>query len=183
MIRAIVIRIFQLIESPRAAWTQIEEEKASVKEIQNRFFYPLALTVATATILGALLHGKPIEYMLKKAVVVLTSTVAGYFIAVILLNEAVSRLFLLKNSYTACACIVAYSISFKLCVDVIVAIIPSLFILHLSNFYVTYIIWEGSGIVFRGLRENKRGLFTAICFILLYVTPSLIERGMYLMMK
>ena len=183
MVRAIVIRIFRLIESPRATWKEIEEEEASAKEIQNNFFYPLVIIVALATFLGALINGKPIEYMLKETVVVLTSTVAGYFIAVILLNEIISRLFDVENSYAACAGIIAYSIAFKLCVDVIVAIVPSLFILYLSNFYVAYIIWEGAGIMFRELKENKRGFFTVICFILLYVSPFLIKRGMYLMMK
>ncbi len=186
MYKAIIIRIFDLVRSPRATWIRIEEENKEVKEIQNRFFYPLVLIVTLATILGAFwgTNDFALDQMLKKTIIVLTSTFAGYFISVILLNEIIaSRLFNMEKQYPACVRIVAYSSSVMLCVNTIVAIIPDLFILYVLNFYTAYIIWEGSSVIFKGLEENRKGFFTAICFILLYVSPYLIDKLMYMMMK
>ena len=186
MYKAIIRRIIGLIGSPRTAWIDIEEENRSIKEIQNRFFYPLVLVVTAGTIIGAFWGAKgfALDQMLKKTVIVLTSTFAGYFISVIVLNEIIaSRLFNMEKQYAACVRIIAYSSSIMLCAGTIVAIVPDLFILYALNFYTAYVIWEGSGIIFKGLEESRKGVFTAICFILLYVSPYLIDKLMYMMMK
>jgi hypothetical protein len=186
MYKAIINRIVELIRSPRAAWIHIEEENKSVREIQNRFFYPLVLVVTIGTIVGAFWGAKgfPLDQMLKKTVIVLTSTFAGYFISVIVLNEiVVSRLFNMERQYAACVRIIAYSSSIMLCVDTIIAIIPDLFILRVLYFYTAYIIWEGAGIIFKGLEESRKGVLTAISLVLLYVSPYLIKILMYMMMK
>jgi len=186
MYKAIIVRIFDLIRSPRTTWICIEEENKEAKDVQNGFFYPLVLIVTLGTIVGAFWGSNDfaLDQMLKKAIIVLTSTFAGYFVSVIVLNEIItSRLFNMEKQYTACVRIIAYSSSIMLCVSTIVAIIPDLFILYVLNFYTAYIIWEGAGIIFKGLEENRKGVFTAICFILLYVSPYLIEKLMYAMMK
>jgi len=186
MYKAIIIRIVDLIRSPRTTWIGIGEEDRGAGEIQNRFFYPLVAVVTLGTIVGALGGSGDfaLDQLFKKTIVALTSTFAGYFISVIVLNEIIaSQLFKMEKQYTACVRIIAYSSSIMLCVNTIVAIIPDLFILYVLNFYTAYIIWEGSGIIFKGLEENRKGVFTVICLILLYVSPYLIEKLMYAMMK
>ena len=186
MYKAIIVRIFDLIRSPRTTWICIKEENKEAKDVQNGFFYPLVLIVTLGTIVGAFWGSNDfaLDQMLKKTIIVLTSTFAGYFVSVIVLNEIIaSRLFNMEKQYAACVRIIAYSSSIMLCVSTIVAIIPDLFILYVLNFYTAYIIWEGIGIIFKGLEENKKGIFTTICFILLYVSPYLIEKLMYAMMK
>ena len=186
MYKAIISRVIGLISSPRAAWIRIGEENKEVREIQNRFFYPLVLVVTLGTIVGTFWGSKDfvLDLMLKKTVIVLTSTFAGYFISVIVLNEIIaSRLFNMEKQYAACVRIVAYSLSISLCISTIVALAPDLFILYALNFYTAYIIWEGAGVIFKGLEESRKGVFTAICLILLYVSPYLIDKLMYIMMK
>ena len=186
MYKAIISRIVELIRSPRTAWVRIEEENQRVKEIQNRFFYPLVLVVTVGTVIGVFWGAKgfALDQMLKKTIIVLTSAFAGYFISVIVLNEIIaSRLFNMERQYAACVRIIAYSSSIMLCVGTIVAIVPDLFILYVLNFYTAYVIWEGSGIIFKGLEESRKGVFTAITLILLYLSPYLIEKLMYMMMK
>jgi len=186
MYKAIIVRIFDLIRSPRTTWICIEEENKEAKDIQNGFFYPLILIVTLGTIVGAFWSSGDfaLDQMLKKTIIVLTSTFAGYFVSVIVLNEIItSQLFNMEKQYTACVRLVAYSSSILLCINIIVAIFPDWFILRIVYFYTAYVIWEGAGIIFNGLEENRKGIFTAICFILLYLSPYLIEKLMYAMMK
>ena len=185
MYKAIISRIVELIRSPRMAWIRIEEENQPVKEIQNRFFYPLVLVVTAGTIIGAFWEAKDfiLEQMLKKTIITLTFAFVGYFISVIVLNEIiVSRLFNMERQYAACVRIIAYSSSIMLCVGTVVAIFSDWFILYVLNVYTAYVIWEGSGIIFKGLEESRKGVFTAICLVLLYA-PYLIGKLMYMMMK
>jgi len=185
MYKTIIVRIFDLIRSPRATWAHIKEEDKEAKDIQNGFFYPLVAVVTLGTIVGAFWSSGDFELdqMLKKAIIVLTSAFAGYFVAVIVLNEIIaSSLFHMEKQYTACVRLIAYSSSIMLCVNTIVAIAPDLFILYVLNFYTAYIIWEGASI-FKGLEENRKGIFTVICIILLYASPLLIEKLMYAMMR
>jgi len=186
MYKAIFARIINLISHPRIAWVRIEEEQLRTREIQIRFFYPLMAMVTLGAVVGAFLSSGDfaLDQMLKRAIVVLTSTFAGYFVSVIVLNEIISsQFFNMERQYTACVRLVAYSSSILLCINTIVAIFPDWFILRIVYFYTAYIIWEGSGVIFKGLEENKKGVFTAICFVLLYLSPFLIEKLMYMMMR
>ncbi len=185
MYNAIFIRIIDLIKSPRATWICIEEENLKSREIQSRFFYPLVVMVTLGTVIGAF-WGKDfaLDLMLKKTIIVLTSTFAGYFMSVIVLNEIISSsMFNMEKQYKACVRLVAYSSSILLCINTIVAIVPDWFILRIVYLYTAYVIWEGSGIIFNGLEDSKKGIFTAISFVLLYASPLFIEKLMYLMMK
>lgn len=186
MYNTIILRVMDLIRSPRATWVRIREENRRNREIQNKFFYPLVAMVTLGTIAGAFLGSGEFEFpeMLKRSIVVLTSNFAGYFLSVILLNEIVSSsLFNMEKQYSACVRMVAYSSSILLCINTIVAIVPDLFILRIGYFYTAFVIWTGSDVLFNGLEENQKGVFTVICFILLYLSPFLIEKLMYMMMK
>ena len=185
MYKAIIIRIIGLISSPRATWVRIGEENKGVGEIQNRFFYPLIAVVTLGTIVGAFWGSKDfaLDLMLKKTVIVLTSTFVGYFISIVVLNEIIaSRLFNMERQYTACVRMIAYSSSIFLCIRTVVAIVPDLFILYSLTFYTAFIIWEGAGVIFKGLEEGKKGILTVICLALLY-TPFLVDKFMDVMMK
>jgi len=186
MYNTIIVRIIDLISSPRATWVRIEEENKRNKDIQNKFFYPLVAMVTLATIVGAFWGSGEfaLDLMLKKTIIVLTSNFAGYFMSVIVLNEIISSsLFDMEKQYAACVRLVAYSSSILLCINTIVAIVPDWFILRIGYFYTAFVIWTGSDVLFDGLEENRKGIFTVICFILLYLSPFLIEKLMYLMMK
>lgn len=185
MFKAIFTRIIDLIRNPQATWVRIGEENLKSREIQNRFFYPLMAIVTVGTIVG-IYWGKnfALDALFKDTIVVLTSTFAGYFMSVIILNEIISsRLFNMKKQHTACVRLVAYSSSILLCITAIIAIFPDWFILWVAYFYTAYIIWEGAGIIFSGLEENKKGTFTAICFILIFASPFLVKTLMEKMMK
>ena len=186
MYNTIIPRIIDLIRYPRATWVRINEENKRNRDVQNRFYYPLVAMVTLGTIVGAFWGSGDfaLDLMLKKTIIVLTSTFAGYFMSVIVLNEIISSsLFNMEKQYAACVRLVAYSSSILLCINTIVAIVPDWFILRIGYFYTAYVIWEGAGIIFKGLEENKKGIFTVICFILLYLSPFLIEKLMYLMMR
>jgi len=184
----IVKRILELISTPNKAWLRIREENERVNEIQNKFLFPIILFVTLATIAGKLINTSNYtpESVLKGAVIILTSIFVGYFTAVIALSETVtSRSFEMKKQYTACVRIIAYSTSIMLCIEALVALvpIPGFFLLRVFNLYNVYIIWEGAGIIFKGLEEHKKGLFTVICVILLYLSPVLVRTVMELMMR
>ncbi len=186
MYNTIILRIIDLIGSPRATWVRIKEENKRNREIQNKFFYPLVVMVTLGTIVGAFWSSGEFEFseMLKRSIVVLTSNFAGYFMSVIVLNEIISSsLFNMEKQYRACVRLAAYSSSILLCINTIVAIVPDLFILRIGYFYTAFVIWAGSDVLFDGLEENRKGIFTVICFILLYLSPFLIEKLMYMMMK
>jgi len=186
MYKAIVKRIVDLVKSPQTEWVHIEEENRGINEIQNSFFYPLVAAVILGTVLGDVLgfNDFSLARISKETIIVLTSTFAGYFIAVTALNEIIaSRLFNMEKQYVACVRLIAYSSSIMLCIRTVVAIVPDLFILYALNFYTAYIIWEGSGVIIKGLEENRRAFFMVICLVLLYVSPFLVGKLMDMMMR
>jgi hypothetical protein len=186
MIKAIFVKILELIKSPRQAWEKIERENKSGWEVQTGFFYPLLAMAAVAVIVGYALNTQDFvfELMFKETIVLLTSRFAGFYLSVILLNEVIaSRIFNMERDYSACVRLLAYSSCIMLCMDAIIALLPAFFILFVVNLYTAYLIWEGAGIIFKDLAENRKGLFTAICLILLYALPNLIDLFMHRMMK
>jgi hypothetical protein len=186
MIKAIFIRILDLIKSPRQVWKEIEEEDLSAWEVQVNFYYPLLAMATIAVVIGYMINASDFvfEQMFKETIVLLTSRFAGFYLSVVLLNEVIaSGMFAMERQYNACVRILAYSSCIMLCTDAIIALLPGFFILLVVNLYTVYIIWEGAGIIFKGLAENRKGVFTAICFTLLYALPYLIDWFMHRMMR
>lgn len=183
--------VLRLVRSPREAWDEIVASDNDVRTMQNGFFYPLLLLVVVATFVGSWLNSQNFAFdqTLKECVVVFSSYFAGYYFAILLLNELIAKFLGEEKNYKACARMITYASSVMLTLKVVVSLLPDLFILYVINLYAVYIIWEGVAAVFPSLGDaeaennGKKGRFTMLCSALIYVFPFVMEILMMMMMS
>ncbi|HQJ89666.1 MAG TPA: Yip1 family protein, partial [Paludibacteraceae bacterium] len=164
--------VLQLIRSPREAWKDIIAADKDVRSMQNGFFYPLLGFVVLATFIGSWLNSQNFAFdqALKECVVVFSSFFAGYYFAILMLNEVITwRSFGLKKNYVSCVRLITYTSSVMLTLKAVVSLWQDLFILYVINLYAAYIIWEGLSELFPTLgdaeaeRMGVKRNFTIVC--------------------
>ncbi|HOI26657.1 MAG TPA: YIP1 family protein [Paludibacteraceae bacterium] len=184
--------VLQLIRSPREAWKDIIAADKDVRSMQNGFFYPLLGFVVLATFIGSWLNSQNFAFdqALKECVVVFSSFFAGYYFAILMLNEVITwRSFGLKKNYVSCVRLITYTSSVMLTLKAVVSLWQDLFILYVINLYAAYIIWEGLSELFPTLgdaeaeRMGVKRNFTIVCMCLIYIFPFLMEKLMMVMMS
>ncbi|MCK9156571.1 MAG: YIP1 family protein [Paludibacteraceae bacterium] len=184
--------VLQLIRSPREAWKDIIAADKDVRSMQNGFFYPLLGFVVLATFIGSWLNSQNFAFdqALKECVVVFSSFFAGYYFAILMLNEVITwRSFGLKKDYVSCVRLITYTSSVMLTLKAVVSLWQDLFILYVINLYAAYIIWEGLSELFPTLgdaeaeRMGVKRNFTIVCMCLIYIFPFLMEKLMMVMMS
>jgi hypothetical protein len=169
----------QLISSPARAWEEIRLEEDR-QRVFTSFVYPMIGLCALSVFIGSLLAmgwGGPqsFQYAMTRCCAVAVSLFGGCFLAAYLINGIRVRMFRMGSDIPLTQQFAGYSLVVTFLLKMIMGILPDFRIIGLLlQFYIVYVVWEGSKILVQ-VKEKNRLQFTILSSILLIVCPALIE--------
>ena len=106
---------------------------------------------------------------------VAVSLFGGYFLAAYLINGLRVRLFMMDNDIPLAQQFAGYALVVSFVLQIIIGILPDFSIIALLlQFYIVYVVWEGSEIMM-GIATKDRLRFTILSSILLIACPAVIQ--------
>ena len=103
------------------------------------------------------------------------SLFGGYFLAAYLINGLRVRMFAMGNDIPLVQQFAGYALVVPFLLKIIIGILPDFSIIALLlQFYIVYVVWEGSAILMK-IAEKDRLRFTILSSILLIACPAVIE--------
>ncbi len=168
-----------LISSPARAWEEIrlEEDK---RKVFTSFVYPMIGLCGLSVFIGTLLAKgwsgpQSFQYAMTQCCAVAVSLFGGYFLAAYLINGLRVRMFRMDNDIPLTQQFSGYALVVPFLLKIIIGILPDFNIIALLlQFYIVYVVWEGSAILMK-VTEKDRLRFTILSSILLIVCPAVIE--------
>ena len=157
----------QMISSPARAWEEIRLEEDR-RKVFTAFVYPMIGLCGLSVFIGSLIAkgwGGPqsFQYAMTQCCAVAVSLFGGYFLAAYLINGLRVRMF------------AGYALVVPFLLKIIIGILPDFSIIALLlQFYIVYVVWEGSAILMK-IAEKDRLRFTILSSILLIACPAVIE--------
>ena len=156
----------QLISSPARAWEEISLEDR--RKVFTAFVYPM---------IGLCGWGGPqsFQYAMTQCCAVAVSLFGGYFLAAYLINGLRVRMFAMDNDIPLVQQFAGYALVVSFMLKIIIGILPDFSIIALLlQFYIVYVVWEGSAILMK-IAEKDRLRFTILSSMLLIACPAVIE--------
>lgn len=169
----------QLISSPAHAWEEIRLEEDR-RKVFTAFVYPMIGLCGLSVFIGSLLAmgwGGPqsFQYAMTQCCAVAVSLFGGYFLAAYLINSLCVRRLMMNDDMPLAQQFAGYSLVVLFFLKMILGILPDFKIIALLlQFYIVYVVWEGSVKVMR-VHEKDRLRFTIISSFLLITCPAIIE--------
>lgn len=167
-----------LISSPARAWEEISLEDR--RKVFTAFVYPMIGLCGLSVFIGSLMTmgwGGPqsFQYAMTRCCAVAVSLFGGYFLAAYLIDELRVRLFGQDSDVSLARQFAGYALVVVFVLKIVIGLLPDFGVMALLlQFYVVYIVWEGSGRVMR-IAEKERLRFTILSSVLLIVCPVAIE--------
>lgn len=167
-----------LISSPARAWEEISLEDR--RKVFTAFVYPMIGLCGLSVFIGALVTkgwGGPqsFQYAMTQCCAVAVSLFGGYFLAAYLINGLRVRMFMMDNDIPLTQQFAGYALVVPFLLRMIIGILPDFHIIALLlQFYIVYVVWEGSAIMMK-IAEKDRLRFTIISSILLIACPAVIQ--------
>ncbi len=177
------MRAWNLIVYGRTTWDKIAEEKKPISVIRKQYIYPWIIVCVLIVFLFNMLYAseRSVESGILSVIVASLSMVGGYFISNILCFLYLKKYRPELASKTECETIVAYSYTIIILIEILIAIIPSLFFLRVLSMFVGYVVWEGSRAMWL-LKEEERGNIVLIFSIIVIFIPIIINRIIHMML-
>lgn len=169
----------QLISSPARAWEEIRLEEDR-RKVFIAFVYPMIGLCGLSVFIGSLITmgwGGPqsFQFAMTQCCAVAVSLFGGYFLAAYLINELRVRLLKMNSDVPLAQQFAGYALVVLFLLKIIIGILPDIRIIALLlQFYIVYVVWEGSVRVMQ-VEEKDRLRFTIFSSILLIVCPAVIE--------
>lgn len=167
-----------LISSPARAWEEIriEEDK---RKVFTSFVYPMIGLCGLSVFIGALLvtgwdNPQSFQYAMTECCAMAVSLFGGYFLAAYLINELRVRMFNMDNDIVLAQQFAGYALVVPFLLRLVIGILPGFNIVLLLQFYIIYVVWEGSATLMK-IEEKDRLRFTIFSSVLLIVCPTVIE--------
>ena len=159
----------QLISSPARAWEEISLEDR--RKVFTAFVYPMIGLCGLSVFIGSLVAkgwGGPqsFQYAMTQCCAVAVSLFGGYFLAAYLINGLRVRMFAMDNDIPLVQQFAGYALVVSFMLKIIIGILP--------EFYIVYVVWEGSAILMK-IAEKDRLRFTILSSMLLIACPAVIE--------
>ena len=155
----------QLISSPARAWEEISLEDR--RKVFTAFVYPMIGLCGLSVFIGSLVAkgwGGPQSFQF-----------GGYFLAAYLINGLRVRMFAMDNDIPLVQQFAGYALVVSFMLKIIIGILPDFSIIALLlQFYIVYVVWEGSAILMK-IAEKDRLRFTILSSMLLIACPAVIE--------
>ncbi len=169
----------QLISSPAHAWEEIRLEEDRRKVFAS-FVYPMIGLCGLSVFIGSLWTmgwGGPqsFQYAMTQCCAVAVSLFGGYFLAAYLINGLRVRMLMMDSDIPLTQQFAGYALVVLFVLKIIIGILPDFRIISwLLQFYIVYVVWEGSAKVMQ-VEEKDRLRFTILSSILLIACPTAIE--------
>jgi hypothetical protein len=169
----------QMIFSPARAWEEIRLEEDR-RKVFTAFVYPMIGLCGLSVFIGSLIAkgwGGPqsFQYAMTQCCAVAVSLFGGYFLAAYLINGLRVRMFAMDNDIPLTQQFAGYALVVPFLLKIIIGILPDFSIIALLlQFYIVYVVWEGSAILMK-IAEKDRLRFTILSSILLIACPAVIE--------
>ena len=167
-----------LISSPPRAWEEIRLEDR--RKVYTSFVYPMIGLCALSVFIGSLFTmgwdgPQSFQYAMRQCCAVAVSLFGGYFLAAYLINALCVHLLGLDDNPALARQFAGYALVVLFLLRIILGILPDFAIIALLlQFYIVYVVWEGSAALMQ-IAEENRLRFTVISSVLLIACPVLIE--------
>lgn len=168
-----------LISSPARAWEEISLE-ADRRRVLAGFVYPLIALCALSVFVGALIErgwSEPecFRYAMTLCCAEAVALFGGFFLAAYLINKVGSNMLTVDDNLARAGQLTGYAMVVTFVLRIVTGLLPEFGIVAmLLQFYVFYIVWEGSRVLMR-IEETGRLRFTVIASVLLLLCPALIR--------
>ena len=171
-------RLFALIISPKKAWVEISTESPR-RDVMGSFVYPLIALCGLAVLFGKLLYTGMERMTFHTAAMDIcgycVALIGGFFLAAWLLDLLRQKLLAHQPDMAGSQHFVGYAMGTIFMANILVELLTSIFIIKwILQFYVLYIVWEGSEVLF-GISEEKRLTFTIIASVAVVFSPEIIN--------
>ena len=167
-----------LISSPARAWEEISLEDR--RKVFTTFVYPMIGLCGLSVFIGSLMKmgwdgPQSFQYAMTQCCAVAVSLFGGYFLAAYLINGLRVRMFMLDSDIPLAQQFAGYALVVVFMLRIVIGILPDFGIMALLlQFYIVYVVWEGSKKVMQ-IAEKDRLRFTILSSILLIACPVAIE--------
>lgn len=168
----------RLISSPASAWEEIRLEDR--RKVFTAFVYPMIGLCGLSVFIGSLMTmgwGGPqsFQYAMTRCCAVAVSLFGGYFLAAYLIDGLRVRVFGMESDIPLAQQFAGYALVVAFLLRIVIGVLPDFWIMALLlQFYIVYVVWEGSGKMMR-IAEKDRLRFTILSSALLIVCPMAIE--------
>lgn len=168
----------QLISSPARAWEEISLEDK--RKVFTSFVYPMIGLCGLSVFIGSLWTmgwGGPqsFQYAMTQCCAVAVSLFGGYFLAAYLINGLRVRMFMMDSDIPLTQQFAGYALVVLFLLRIVIGILPDFWIIALLlQFYIIYVVWEGSDKLMQ-IAEKDRLRFTILSSVLLIACPLVIE--------
>lgn len=181
--KEIVVRVKNLIVSPKTEWEKIAQEPDDIKGVAIKYLLILALIPAICTFIGYLLFGYKVPLVgyvgasfslaIRYALISFVSSVVGVVLAAIVINMLAPSFASRQNSAKAFA-LVVYSYA-PMFVAGILFIIPSLGSLAmLAGLYGLYLLYLGLPVMM-GTNEDKHVIYFVVSLVVMVVVSVVLS--------
>ena len=159
-----------LISSPARAWEEISLEDR--RKVFTAFVYPMIGLCGLSVFIGSLMKmgwdgPQSFQYAMTQCCAVAVSLFGGYFLAAYLINGLRVRMFMLDSDIPLAQQFAGYALVVVFMLRIVIGILPDFGIMALLlQFYIVYVVWEGSKKVMQ-IAEKDRLRFTILSSILL----------------
>lgn len=169
----------QLISSPARAWEEIHLEEDR-RKVFTSFVYPMIGLCGLSVFIGSLWtrgwsEPQSFQYAMTQCCAVAVSLFGGYFLAAYLINGLRVRIMLMNSDIALAQQFAGYALVVLFALKIVIGILPDFRIISwLLQFYIVYVVWEGSTKMMQ-VEEKNRLRFTILSSILLIACPAAIE--------
>ncbi len=169
----------KLVSSPAKAWEEISVERDR-RKVYMAFVYPMIGLCGLSVFIGSLLTngwGGPQSFQIAmtNCCAVAVSLFGGYFLAAYIINEMGVKMFGLSSNMALAQQFAGYALVVPFLLQIVTGLLSDFRIIAwLLQFYIVYIVWEGSPIMMK-VEEKNRLRYTLLSSILLMLCPAIIQ--------
>ena len=170
---------FLMISNPAKAWEEVRM-RPNIREVSFEYVYPMIGFSALAVFLGAIFErgwgsAEDYQYAMMHCAAVVVSLFGAYFLSAYLINKVRMRLLDERDDMLLSQQFTGYSMTVIFLLQILTGVLPDLGIISmLLQFYLIYIVWEGSEKLL-DVKDDKRTALTIIASVILLVCPPLIR--------
>ncbi len=174
----IFIRAKNLIITPKKEWDSILKEKSDLNSILTSFTLPYLTIITVISFISKLFNLQKPDFTiaLKSGILEFTSFFIGLLIIYYVIIKTIPNFFNnLKDPKSTAIKLTAYSSIVTYIIQIIVLLIPQVFVLWGISLYTFYIVWTALPQVGEMQNKDQRVVFTIILSLLVLFIPYLIS--------
>ncbi|MBR5971160.1 MAG: hypothetical protein IK017_00730 [Paludibacteraceae bacterium] len=193
--KAIFIRMLNLVRSSQKEWSCIAVDSPSVDLVGRNFFFPFLLVMAIALALTCIIEltvadfdsfSQFLGFVAVRFLVVLSSLFASVYGSALIMHGLLKiRFFRVEErAFYKCFSLFVYSSSIMWITFMLSMMIPSLFFLKVAVFlFEFYVIWCGLTVYYPTMKDNVKGVLMFVDVVLMFISPMLMVKIMEFLMN